>query len=388
MIEAVRNNGGYYSVNVAHLDAVETIDVGPIEIYNPTNAGDREQLVAAVSEANEIATAVPSVKLYATDGEGSLHRILAAGLARREHPVVIYTAENHIAAAAELRRTLLAAASGERSGAWPKLTAIVDTVIGKMSVVITDPEEMRTESIRPMTPGFPRAFLVESFRHILTSPIRFAVEASFHRGLDFLDERPSLIPFEEAKLYGHNATHALAGYLAAALGCVHVAELAGIPGSTQFLRDAFIDESGSMLKGRWRGSADLFTETGFARYVDDLLARMLNPHLRDLVSRLTRDPERKLGWNDRLVGVMRHALGAGTRPRRFALGVAAALHSVDPCALESHSSVSSALTKIWRGDEAERDAGEAAAVIELVTAARPAFSRWVKDRVLDADPDS
>jgi mannitol-1-phosphate/altronate dehydrogenase len=52
---------------------------------------------------------------------------------------------------------------------------------------------------------------------------------------------------------------------------------------------------------------------------------MVNPNVRDTVARVCRDPERKIDWDDRLVGAMRLAVGAGVEPRRYALGVAAAL---------------------------------------------------------------
>jgi mannitol-1-phosphate/altronate dehydrogenase len=60
-------------------------------------------------------------------------------------------------------------------------------------------------------------------------------------------------------------------------------------------------------------------------YADDLIARMVNPFVRDTVARVGRDPRRKLGWDDRLVGAMRRARQAGVTPRRYAWGVAAAL---------------------------------------------------------------
>jgi mannitol-1-phosphate/altronate dehydrogenase len=51
--------------------------------------------------------------------------------------------------------------------------------------------------------------------------------------------------------------------------------------------------------------------------------------LRDPVERVIRDPRRKLGWNDRLIGTMRLALDAGVVPHRFARAAAAALELVD-----------------------------------------------------------
>ena len=51
----------------------------------------------------------------------------------------------------------------------------------------------------------------------------------------------------------------------------------------------------------------MFSPTGFRAFVDDLMVRMINPYVRDTIARVGRDPARKLGWNDRLVGAMRLA---------------------------------------------------------------------------------
>ena len=55
--------------------------------------------------------------------------------------------------------------------------------------------------------------------------------------------------------------------------------------------------------------------------MEDALARMVNPFLRDPIERVTRDPKRKLGWNDRLIGSIRFALIAGINPWRM-IGIA------------------------------------------------------------------
>jgi mannitol-1-phosphate 5-dehydrogenase len=104
----------------------------------------------------------------------------------------------------------------------------------------------------------------------------------------------------------------------------------------------------------------LFTHEGYAHYADDLLARMTNPHLLDTVERVGRDPARKLGWNDRLVGTMRVALDWGVEPRRYAYGVAAALAALDRSILEQPRSARALLLPLWR------DASPAQSEMEVV----------------------
>ena len=201
---------------------------------------------------------------------------------------------------------------------------------------------------------------MEAFNRILISKIRF--DGGFVRGIAAFEEKDDLMPFEEAKLYGHNATHALGGYLGLLAGVRLFAELDSVPGLVPFLRAAFVEESGETLIRRHRGADPLFTPDGYAAYADDLLERMANPLLLDTIERVTRDPDRKLGWNDRLIGTIRLALAAGVDPDRFAFGAAAGAASLrGPSPLET-------------AEPAERD--ERAAVLEAIAAAQPRLDAW------------
>ena len=89
-------------------------------------------------------------------------------------------------------------------------------------------------------------------------------------------------------------------------------------------RRAFIDESGAALCKKWSGVDALFAPDGFAAYAGDLLERMVNPFLTDRVDRVCRDLDRKLGWDDRLIGTMRLCLSQQVSPNVFAQGAALA----------------------------------------------------------------
>ena len=361
MVEGVRRNGGRYALNVATPAGIEVHEVGPVEILNPLVAGDRRELVAAVAEAGEIATALPSVTFYGTGNTGDVVDILAAGLrekARRNTspPAVIYTAENHNHAA-EILAAALEAASGMKPAAAG--VQVLNTVIGKMSGVVTDAGQIAEQALVPVTPALARAFLVEAFNRILVSQIDLP---GFQRGLRVFEEKADLLPFEEAKLYGHNATHALLGYLLREAGAGYMSEATKSPALLQLSRDAFLQESGAALCRKFAGVDPLFTSVGYGAYVEDLMERMMNPHLRDAVNRITRDTRRKLGWDDRLVGTMRVALSQGITPERYARGAAAALRQL---AAEEHSSPAVLLGFLW-GDGVPRT--DADAIRKLINA--------------------
>jgi mannitol-1-phosphate 5-dehydrogenase len=245
-----------------------------------------------------------------------------------------------------------------------------------MSGIVPDEATARTWGLDPVTPGSPRAFLVEAFNRILITRIHFdtPAAAALRRGIAVFEEKDDLLPFEEAKLYGHNATHALAAYLGMIRGVKRMDELRGDPDLMAFLRSAFLEESGGALIQKYRGKDPLFTPEGYAKYADDLLVRMTNPWLRDLVERVGRDPQRKLGWDDRLVGTMRLAISQGIEPRRYALGAAAAAASMNPAVLEKDLPLPPLLEPIWK--DAAPPAGEQSAVLSRIEKARTALKRW------------
>ena len=366
LVSNLRRAGGYYTLNIAHPDRVESVRIGPVEINDPSVAADRERHIAALAEAQEIGTAIPSVTFYKDASPGSLHRLLADGLRRKGAnggpAAVVYTAENHNHAAEILEAAVLGeipAAEHERTRARVQF---LNTVIGKMSGVISEPDTIREHGLATTTPADRRAFLVEAYNRILISRIQTRAcdgGSPFRRGIEVFEEKPNLPPFEEAKLYGHNATHALAAYVGALTGARRITDLVTLPGALPLLRAAFLQESGEALIHKHAGVDPLFTRPGYACYADDLLARMTNPYLLDTVERVGRDPARKLGWNDRLVGTMRLALEQGIEPRRYAFGAAAALTVLDRSILEQPRPAHTLLAPVWRTASAMRAEREA-----------------------------
>jgi mannitol-1-phosphate 5-dehydrogenase len=379
MVTTLRAASGTFGVNIAHADRIERAQVGPVTLENPADPADRERLIAAIAEADEIATAVPSVATYASENPGSLHRVLAAGLRRKAAQggarCVVYTAENNNHAAETLQAHVLAEIPSEEHEGVLARVRFLNTVIGKMSGVVGDPAEIAARGLIPLTPGSSRTFLVESFNRILISEIDFP--EPFRRGLAVFEEKADLLPFEEAKLYGHNATHALLAYLAMQRGAEHISDLSAMPDMIDFARAAFIKESGASLIEKYGGLDGLFTKRGYSAYVEDLLVRMTNPHLRDTAERVGRDPVRKLGWDDRLIGVMRLALAHDIRPMRYALGAAAAialLEKQEGSGERIGEALRQRLLALWGetappGEEREK-------VLKLVGAARVYLRSW------------
>ena len=364
VVEALRRAQGCYRVNVATGCGIEAREVRGIEIFNPAEPADAAALIEALAEASEVCTALPSVEFY-SPGKPSVAGLLAEGLrrkaARTDLPrCIVYTAENHNQAAEILQGLCERELDEQTRSVLGQRAQFLNTVIGKMSGVVAGAEPIRAEGLACLAEGLARAFLVEEFNRILITRITLP---GFKRGIEVFIEKPDLLPFEEAKLYGHNAVHALLGYLARRQGCRFMSEAGGDERLMTLAREAFAAESGPALITRHQGVDPLFSPGGILAYGEDLLTRMVNPYLRDRTERVTRDPRRKLAWDDRLVGTMRLVLDAGLTPARFALGAAAALET-----LSATGGVDAQLRQLW--PEADQPPGRKSQLIGLIAQAQ------------------
>jgi mannitol-1-phosphate 5-dehydrogenase len=259
-------------------------------------------------------------------------------------------------------------------------------VIGKMSRTVTGTLEVAGSALAPIAPGLDRAFLVEKFNRIFVD--RCIID-DFKPGIGLFVEKDDLLPYEEAKLYGHNAIHALLGYLGIARGYENMTELGNDKELLRIARTALYNESGAALIRKHAGIDELFTKDGHRRYAEDLLARIMNPWLGDTLERAARNVVRKLGCRDRLFGTMSLALDRGIRPVNMALGAVAALHYLltgseqteipedlrfRPSELAKLPTLKTILAWIWP----KEDVPQRAELIELVHEAFPAFMTLLK----------
>ena len=99
---------------------------------------------------------------------------------------------------------------------------------------------------------------------------------------------------------------------------------------------------------------------------------MVNPYLADTIERAGRDPRRKLGWDDRLVGLMRLGLAEGVPTPRYAMGVAAGL-DVLRAGEPDHGYDADLLRAGWPDG---LDPDEVARVIDAVAEGREWLERW------------
>ena len=346
-VEQIRKSAGNYACNVAEPDHVRLEEVSGLEILNPLIPADREKLVEAIASANELCTALPSYTLYDAGGQASVASLLAEGLQKKLHntdrpAAVVYAAENDGRAAARLQEACNKYVSTSLDGK----VSFSETVIAKMCSVVTDSKRITEEKLAEVTPGSSKSFLVEAFDQIL---IEEKTPSGFDRGITRFIPKLDLDPFALTKFHGHNAIHYCLGIKAREQGMSFMHEARQDPALIDWAKEAFVKEAGVGLRYQFTGFPDdLFSELGFSVYADDAIQRMVNPYLRDPIDRVTRDPIRKLGWDDRLVGSIRYVVKAGVHPQKMVEAARKGLEEIRE--MKNTQNLQSALDLAWQGE--------------------------------------
>ncbi len=314
LVEAVKKHRSL-TINTACKDSVRTDTYQNIEIYNPNVPEEAEILTDLASKALAINTALPATKFYQFSAPW-----LRAGFERNPEGLrYVYTSENSTTAAAQLEEKI--------DKKFPR-TYYLDTVIGKMSKVFAAGDN----DLPTLVPGYGKGHLVEEFCTIYTSDAP-GIE---NVGIKGLYPRADLVPFEEAKLYGHNATHMVMAVLARQKGCRFMSESVKYPEIVDTTLQALLQECGPALCKKFAGKDEYFEMANYAAWAKELVVRMTSPILADAVERVARDLDRKLAWNDRLIGAIRLCQSQGVDcPRlRKAAALAARFYALDTIGAE------------------------------------------------------
>jgi mannitol-1-phosphate 5-dehydrogenase len=260
------------------------------------STSQEDAVAAEIASADLVAVSVGPQNLTA------VAPLLAAGLSRRTSPVNVIAFENCNDPAGCLKEAIFRIAPALRDAGHGFSGAIVSRIVARR---IGDPA-----ASEPLVflGDPPESFIVHG--PSLHGPLpRIA-------GLRAVDDYGAWLM---KKLYTFSAGHAAAAYLGALKGYRYVHTAVRDPEIRKAVRAA-------MEEGR-RGLARRYGDelAGDRRELEAILKRFENAALDDPVMRVGRDPLRKLGREDRLVGAARLAAEAGVQPRRLALVAAAAM---------------------------------------------------------------
>lgn len=242
--------------------------------------------------------------------------VIALGIARRaeagvDAPLNIIICENLKHASQALRGMVQEHLAGEHHSYPEEKVGFVEAVIARMVPIL--PDEVREKD--------PTFIVVEPYKVLPVDKRGFKGAIPDIVGLEPREDFAACV---DRKLYLHNAGHAMLGYLGYQRELEYGYEALDDPQIRPFL-DQVLDEAAQALVVEHG-----FDPRALRTHVADLLARFANRPLSDTIFRLARDPIRKLGPTDRLVGGARLALKHGIEPDALSWGIAAGLAFDDP----------------------------------------------------------
>ena len=315
----VLNERGWYRLETVFNEERRDYRIGPVRAVS---AKDTEAAAEAVAEAEIGATAVGVRALP------HVAPIIARGIARRaedgvEAPLNFIICENMKNAAAHVRGMVREHLPEELGEYFDRNIGFVDTVIGRMAPAPTP--EMRSADVSWIR--------VEPYKELPVDRAGFKGPAPEISAMTAYD---NFAVFTARKLYLHNCGHALLAYPGYLRGIEYGWQTLDDP----VVREVFqrgLAESRAGIVHRYHADPAWLDE-----HIADLKRRFANRALGDTVFRLGRDPVRKLGPRDRLVGAARIAEDSGIRPEGLARAIAAALRfdpAEDPVAVEMQRAI-------------------------------------------------
>jgi len=312
-------NSGAYTLRLSGVAVTEELTIHSVRAVD---GRDLERVAQEVASATVLATAVGARVLPA------IAKPIAAGLTRRwtggvSDPINIIICENLHDAPDLLRGYVLDSLEEELRHNVDEQVGFVPAVIARMSPVPTAEQQAAD----------PALIVAEPYKVLPVDREAFVGDIP-----DVIGMEP-VSPFDayvERKLYIHNASHAMLGYLGYQRGYEFGYEAVADPLIYRLVRGALDESVEALVAEHGFGRAEL------REHVQDLLTRFRNQVLGDPVARLARDPLRKLAPDDRLVGAARLAEKHGIQPLGLAWGIAAALlydNPADPIAVTLQAKV-------------------------------------------------
>lgn len=285
--------------------------------YHVLPAQDAERVAAALAAATIAFTAVGGKNLPA------LAPLIAAGVrARREAgagPLNLITCENWYRPANALRAAVQSLLTGEDHGenrshdgaAFDQQWGIAEATVLR-SVIEPTPEQMAADPLAVQAQDY-WTLQVDADRLLPPVPSIEGIQpvTNFYGAL-------------ERKLFTYNAVNATISYLGLRKGLRFLHEAATDPQILDVAHGVLAETSSAICKQHG------YSPEEQAEFAAGALRKFQNAAIQDPLERQVRDPLRKLGRHDRLVGAASLVLETGGTPRHLALAIAAALEYANP----------------------------------------------------------
>ena len=300
VIDRINKDGAY----TVHIMDVESRDVRISNISGVDSGGG--EIVDEIVRAEIITTAV-GLRILPFIAPAIAKGIAARRAAGVGEPLNVIACENGIRATSQLKEEVYKHLSAEEAAWCDAHVGFADCSVDRI--------------VPPVRSENPIDVVVERF-------FEWNVERAAFKGavpeIPGMNPADNLIAYIERKLFTLNTGHAITAYLGRMKGYMTIC---------QSISDEHIH---TIVKAAMRESGrGLVALYGFDRdahfaYIDKIIGRFRNPYLCDDVTRVGREPLRKLSAGDRLVRPILTARRYGIGTPDLLLGVGAALHYDNP----------------------------------------------------------
>lgn len=261
-----------------------------------------DEILDEIKEAEIITTAVGLVVLP------RIAPTIAKGIQLRKEagiktPLNIIACENAIKASSQLKAEVEKCLSEEEKAYLEEFVGFPDCSVDR----IVPP--VKSENILDV--------VVEKFYEWNVEEKAFKGSIPAIEGMNLAD---NLMAYIERKLFTLNTGHAITAYIGNLKGYGTIDESIADEKIYNVVKKA-MTESGMCLVEKHK-----FDKEAHFKYIDKIIGRFKNPYLKDDVSRVGREPLRKLSDSDRLIKPLMTARGFDLSVDNLLLGVGAALH--------------------------------------------------------------
>lgn len=298
------NERGQYTVNILGNPEKNCVVTGAKAIY----FSDIDAVSDAIADADVVFTSVGGKNL------GDLVPLLTKGIEKKSKVggnLNVITCENWKLPATILRNSVEEAICEEAKEYLAKHVGMTEAVIMRSGI----------ESSKELLEKDPLIVNVQDFWELPVDASRIVGELPPILGLKLI---PEFTGFLERKFYTYNAANGTTSFLGALLGHEKIADAAHDERILKIL-DGVYQETAQALSKKHNFPLDeqlAFTLTSRRKLQDYTIV--------DFIERNARDPIRKLGKDDRLVGSARLVLEYGITPHNLAIAIAAAMYYVSP----------------------------------------------------------
>ncbi len=282
-------------------------EVEDVEITNITGImSNGEAIIDEIAKADILTTAVGLRVL------GFIAPTIAKGIQKRiadgsTEPMNIIACENAIRATSQLKEHVYGILSEEEKAYCEKYVGFADCSVDRI--------------VPPVRSENPVDVVVEKY-------CEWNVEKASLKGeipeIPRMNLADNLMAYIQRKLFTLNTGHCITAYTGILAGHKTIDQAISDPKIYDLVKAA-MTQSGDGLIQRFG-----FDKEAHYKYIDKIINRFKNPYLKDDVTRVGREPLRKLSADDRLVSPLTTAMSYGLPVDKLVLGIGAALRYNNP----------------------------------------------------------